>query len=61
MLKNSKNRFLLIDSNKFDRCKSYKAASLNTGLMDVIYTDRDLGEEWGLLLSNMRITLQVCD
>ena len=61
MLKNSKNRFLLIDSNKFGRCKSYKVASLNTGLVDVIYTDRDPGEEWELLLSDMRITLQICD
>lgn len=61
MLKNSKNRFLLIDSNKFGRCKSYKVASLNTGLVDVIYTDCDPGEEWELLLSDMRITLQICD
>ena len=58
MLTNSKERYLLIDSNKFGRCKTYKIVGFET--IDEIFTDNELPEEWHALLRKNSIRLTIC-
>lgn len=59
MLSNSKNRYLLVDSNKFGRCKTFKI--INLDVIDEIFTDREQGEDWLAMFKQHGILLNVCD
>ncbi len=58
MLTNSKVRYLLIDSNKFGRCKTYRIVGFE--MIDQIYTDHELSDEWVELFKRYNIQLSVC-
>lgn len=59
MLKNSRNRYLLLDGNKFGRCKAHRIIDLNT--IDKIFTDVAVGNEWDKLFEDNGIELIRCE
>lgn len=59
MLKNSRNRYLLLDGNKFGRCKAHKIIDLNT--IDKIFTEMDVDAKWDKLFKANGIELVRCE
>ena len=59
MLTNSKKRYLLIDANKFGRCKTHKIIS--PGSIDAVFTNSDPGSEWREYFDSFNIRLEICD
>lgn len=58
MLLNSKQRYLLIDANKFRRCKTHRITTLNN--VDFIYTDFEPDNVWKKLFRENNIELNIC-
>ena len=59
MLSNAKTRCLLIDANKFGRCKMHKIIGLEN--VDVVFTNEEPGFEWRELFERYHIKLIVCE
>lgn len=59
MLHNSKKRYMLIDSSKFDRCKTHGITTVHN--VDAIFTDSVPDERWLDFFSKHEVELRVCD
>jgi len=58
MMLNSKERYLLIDSNKFRRCKTHRITTMDN--VDYIYTDWTPDSEWCDFFKKNHIELRTC-
>lgn len=58
MLLNSKKRYLLIDSNKFGRCKMHRIITADN--VDIIFTETSPSAEWIDFFEKNKIELKVC-
>lgn len=59
MLLNSKERYMLIDSNKFDRCKTHGIISMDD--VDAVFTDSAPDDRWLTYFARHDVELRICD
>lgn len=60
MLANSKLHYLLIDSNKFGRCKLHAVSPLSREYIDTVFTDSKPEPAWIEMFARSGIALEVC-
>lgn len=61
MIKNSSERYFLIDSNKFGRRKTHRVIPLAKEHIDMIYTDSLPNATWLEQLTRNEIPVEICD